>query len=80
MVRVEWVDSSSDNGRWTHPEEIDNDILEAVSCGFLVKETDKQITLALSCITTPEQEQYCQMLSIPKVAITKFEDICLEIQ
>ncbi len=68
IVKIEWIDSSSDTGRWTTPEEIDNDVLEVVSIGFLVKEDDRQITLALNRIAEPEQ--YCQMVSIPKVAIT----------
>ena len=69
IVKVEWIDSSSDIGRWTLAGEIDNDILHCVSFGILVKETDEQITLALN--GSQEPEQYCQMISIPKCAIKK---------
>lgn len=75
IVKIKWVDSSSDGGRWTRLDDIDNDILDVVSVGFIVKETDRQITLALNNIITPEEEQYCQMISIPKVAITKIDEL-----
>ena len=42
-VIVRWVDSSADEDRWTRPENIDNDILDVISIGFIVKDIDRAV-------------------------------------
>ena len=74
-VRLEWVDSASDNGRWTLEEDIENSIVKVISYGFVVEDKPEYITLALSYIS--EQPQYCQMISIPKCAIVSKKEIKL---
>lgn len=73
VVKVKWVDSLSDNGRWTLKEDIDDYVAECVSYGWLVTDNDNYITIALNRIAEPEQ--YCQMISIPKCAVIELTDI-----
>ena len=68
VVKVIWIDSMSDNGRWTLPEDIDMKPIECVTFGFLVEENENYIIVAQTLGIEPEQ--YCQMMCIPQKAIT----------
>ena len=64
---IEWVDSVHQDC-WVAETEMTN-VKGETSCGILVRETDTFITLCLSY--AEETHEYGQVISIPKVAITK---------
>lgn len=70
-IYVEWVDSAYMNC-WCSPGEIE--LARASGCvtiGFLVKEDDTNITLALNKDNDPNTGRpYGHLISIPKIAIT----------
>lgn len=68
IVKVKWIDSMSDNGRWTLAEDIDIKPTKCVTFGFLVDENENFITVAQTLGMEPEQ--YCHMICIPQKAIT----------
>lgn len=68
VVKVRWIDSVSDNGRWTLAEDIDMKPAECTTYGFLVEANEEFITVAQTLGMEPEQ--YCQMMCIPQKAIT----------
>ena len=68
VVKVQWVDSMSDNGRWVLAEDLDHGITECITFGFLVEENEKYIAVAQTLGMGPEQ--YCHIISIPQKAIT----------
>ena len=68
IVKVKWIDSMSDNGRWTLAEDIDMKPTECTTLGFLVEGNEQFITVAQTLGMEPEQ--YCQMMCIPQKAIT----------
>jgi len=70
VVKVRWIDSMSDTGRWTLAEDIDMKPTECTTFGFLVEENEEFITVAQTLGMEPEQ--YCQMMCIPQKAITHF--------
>ena len=66
-VKVEWIDSTSDNGRWCLSQDVDIHPVECITLGFIVEDNDRFITLAQTLGKNPEQ--FCQMICIPKSAI-----------
>ena len=68
VVKVKWIDSMSDNGRWTLAEDIDMKPTECTTYGFLVEANENYITVAQT--RGMEPEQYCQMMCIPMKSIT----------
>lgn len=73
VVKVRWIDSMSDNGRWTLAEDIDMKPTECTTYGFLVEANEEFITVAQTLGMEPEQ--YCQMMCIPRCSITSIVDI-----
>lgn len=68
ILYVEWIDSQS-QADWTKLNELDNELHMTISVGFLVKETDKHLCLALSWDKqTGSVNCWCD---IPKVSIKK---------
>lgn len=71
VVKVKWIDSMSDNGRWTLAEDIDMKPTECTTYGFLVEANEEEfITVAQTLAMEPEQ--YCQMMCIPAKSITDY--------
>lgn len=72
IVEVEWIDSTMlGSGGWVKLDR--NDLLDAddvmyFSVGYVLKEDDDLLTLALS-VDLEAEEQAMAILSIPKVAI-----------
>jgi hypothetical protein len=75
-VLIDWVDAAANNGWVTEPElETTTIPCTCQSLGFLVKETDESITLALSRTTTKGHAPYADLITIPKVAIKRTKHI-----
>lgn len=72
IVIIDWVDSvrASD---WTYIEDVDEKIMNCVSVGFLLKETDDSVTIAQNYGLKPEQ--VCNLMTIPKCSIRSFKEI-----
>lgn len=70
VVKVKWIDSMSDNGRWTLAEDIEMKPTECTTFGFLVEANKDYLTVAQTLGMEPEQ--YCQMICIPQKAVTHF--------
>lgn len=72
IVKIKWLDSASDDGKWYDKEEY-NSIKPVVckSVGFVLKETDKYITIAHS--VSPDQIAFT--MAIPKFAIIKIKEL-----
>lgn len=71
LLYVKWVDSSTYGG-WVGK----NDVFEATSCqtvGWLV--SDDNGVLVLAQTIGDDGEQRCNLIGIPKVAITKMKRI-----
>ena len=70
VVKVKWIDSMSDNGRWTLAEDIDMKPTECTTFGFLVEANEDYLIVAQTLGMEPEQ--YCQMMCIPAKSITHY--------
>ena len=72
IIKINWVDSvrASD---WTLLEDIDDKPLDCVSVGFLIKETDEQITIAQNYGIKPEQ--VCNLMTIPRCSIKDIKEL-----
>ena len=66
MHYIEWIDSVSDDA-WRFEEGIDNKCEEVETIGFLVKEDEKCVTIALNHGKT--NDAYSCMITIPKCCI-----------
>lgn len=62
LVEILWIDAESGDTEWTTPEEIDVDLPEVTSIGFLVKETDTTFVIA----STISQDHINGQFKIPK--------------
>jgi hypothetical protein len=72
MVYVEWIDSCTTSG-WCGDEQIENagNSLHCRTVGFLVKETDSAIVLALNNAYGDRVRcPFGDLMTIPKIAIT----------
>jgi hypothetical protein len=70
MLLVDWMDSASNPG-WKSSDELQATICLCQTVGFLVLETDAALVLALSRGTQEGYRPYSDLISIPKVAITR---------
>lgn len=72
IVVIDWVDSvrASD---WVLMEDVNEKSLDCVSIGFLIKETNKHVTIAQNYGTNPEQ--VCNLMTIPKCSIVQLREI-----
>jgi hypothetical protein len=72
IIVIDWVDSIR-SFDWTLIEDIDEKLLDCVSVGFLLKETDDCITIAQNYGLEPEQ--VCNLITIPKCSIKNIREI-----
>lgn len=72
IVVIDWVDSvrASD---WVLMEDVNEKSLDCVSIGFLIKETNKHVTIAQNYGANPEQ--VCNLMTIPKCSIKHIREI-----
>jgi hypothetical protein len=73
ILFVRWVDSSSQEG-WKSGDNIDTELLQCVSVGFLVKETKKSIVIS-GHRTEQFEPDYDGIIVIPRSAILKIKKI-----
>ena len=66
-VHIVWQDSHSEQV-WSAAKEIDDDITPVTSIGWLIKETEKTITISTS---RTKEDVFADPLTIPKFAISK---------
>ncbi|MHA2046551.1 MAG: hypothetical protein ACW99G_17325 [Candidatus Thorarchaeota archaeon] len=73
VVCVHWTDATGFEGSWVTEEELlEEPPAKVISCGILVKETEKGVYLAMDKSTDPEYEiEYNQTGFIPGKWITK---------
>ena len=73
LVLIDWVDSRQING-WTHKSDIDDGVCRIQSCGFLIKETENDYTLAVSVGDTHLADyQASGIVIIPKCAVLEID-------
>ena len=72
IIVIDWVDSIR-SFDWTLIEDVDENSLECVSVGFILKETDDYITIAQNYGLEPEQ--VCNLITIPKCSIKNIREI-----
>ena len=74
LVKINWVDSRGVQSHWAHLSDQETSICRCVSVGFVMAENDEFIDIA------PHHagDQTCGNMTIPKVCITKIEDIANE--
>jgi hypothetical protein len=72
IVYVEWDDSAGTPG-WVRNEDLDQACYVAKCCtvGFLVTETETQITLALNASQDGKSSHFGDCITIPKCAVTR---------
>ena len=73
VVHVAWLDSMS-NCEWSYIDEIEDTLKLTHSVGFLVKETDNSLVLALSL--DPQTHSVHSFKHIPIVAIDEVRELC----
>lgn len=62
-VIVEWEDATSGLQEATNISEVDHEFVTTYSCGFLVKQTERGVTLATDCYS-PKDEHYKDMVRV----------------
>jgi len=76
IVKVDWIDSATNNS-WLSRQAIDNlledGLAECQTVGFLVHKTKKMVSIALSRATSDKFVPYADVMSIPRVSITKIK-------
>lgn len=72
LLYVQWVDSVAISG-WKFPVELDETLeVEIIqSIGWIYKDTDEYLALYGHTAVDPKNEQYSQVMVIPKIAIIK---------
>ena len=70
MVFVKWIDSSQIHG-WILKEDLQEQDMNIVSCGFIIRETENFIVLS----TSVGKDCICSPIQIPKIAIISMEEI-----
>lgn len=73
VLHISWIDSTG-VADWTPVDQVGNEIKLTHSVGFLVRETENSIVLALSY--DPETESVHCFKHIPIVAIEELREIC----
>jgi hypothetical protein len=70
LLLVDWVDSCGNPG-WKASDELQADIVHCQTVGFFVRETKVAIVVALSRSKKTGYKPYGDLISIPKLAITR---------
>ena len=73
-ILVEWIDSAQPIATWLFLDNLPRmEVIECVSVGWLVAETDKVLMLApnLGGIDSEDSAQGCGFIRIPKSAVTR---------
>jgi hypothetical protein len=71
LVRITWIDSHSPNmNLWVPREDIDHELLEIDTVGFVLHECKKSVTLA-SQIALGNSASVAGVITVPKVCIKK---------
>jgi len=75
VVRVKWVDSCSSYSNWVLTDEIEADVkpIYIITFGIVLQECDEFVTIAQNYGMEPEQ--CCNLMTIPRGCITKYEVI-----
>lgn len=71
---VEWLDSRGATDRWARKEDLaEIDCCKMVSAGWVVAENEREIQIAphIGIEDDAEDAQFCGVMVIPKVAITR---------
>lgn len=74
LLWIEWVDSASHGGVWTHKTDLETGSHKIRSVGWLVREDDDALTI----VAHEGGDQYSGDMTIPKVAITAQWEIVLK--
>ena len=74
IMLIDWVDSCSDPG-WQNSADCKAHLLTCQSVGFVVEETEDIICIALNRSTKKGYTPFGELMSIPKVAITRRKKI-----
>ena len=69
-IYVEWVDSAGTSG-WSNKEELHTHALKCRSVGWLIEENDECLIICLNHAIPPVNREYGEVVTIPKVAVTK---------
>jgi hypothetical protein len=67
FVEVFWVDSSNSND-WAELSDIP-DVVEMVTRGWLIRESERAITLAATYYSIGEVHKFGEYITIPRVAL-----------
>lgn len=70
IIKVWWEDSNSTAG-WQDVADCKVNIAYCETVGFLVEETKDAICMALSRCTTPRNNPYAHLITIPKCCIKR---------
>ena len=70
LLLVDWVDSAGSTG-WRQTDELQPEIGECQSVGFLVSETKEALALALNRSRLPNFRPFGEIVSIPKRCIIR---------
>lgn len=72
IVVIDWVDSIRAFD-WTLMEDLDEKLLDCISVGFLLNETEEYVTIAQNYGLKPKQ--VCNLITIPKCSIKNIRKI-----
>ena len=70
LALVKWIDSTQVHG-WIPKEDIEENDMNIISCGFLIRDTERYITLTGSA----GNDCVCSPMQIPKIAIVSMEEL-----
>lgn len=70
VILVKWIDSHVNRG-WQYESDCDFTVAQCETVGYFVSETKKTLTLAQSRARADGQVPWGELITIPKVAITK---------
>jgi hypothetical protein len=74
IVVIDWIDSGGESG-WRHTHELEINVCECRTSGFLVMEDEKAVMVALSRTTKEGFKPYCDTITIPKCSIKNIREI-----
>ncbi len=78
IVKVEWIDSRGASAQWQYREDIEKfDTCKMVSVGQLVEDHPEYVQIAphFSVEEKNEDQQFCGVMTIPKVSIRRMDDL-----
>ena len=76
IVIVEWLDSVTSTHNWVLEKDLefeDTEPVKIITCGIIVKNTEKYIVVAQNYGYSPNQ--FCNTITIPKGCITKIDKL-----